>query len=461
MKSESYGLKKYLEDGDYCIPQVHSTMLHITGISAEIPLHEETLSRLTLDDNQKVTEGIKLEVRDDSRVFADVQINDKATVVDEEGQKGPKKLQLTGLKPGKMYALTMKYYETFVRVRFVTRCTCDGEEAEKEKTGAPKNMAITEQKEGRIYFSFVDNSLCENVFSFTRYAAYEEFSESMDSAISFGTMSRSSDTACDHERILPNDEVFDNLSLSKLIVGKTYVYCVQAGSSRGAYMPSPYDSSDLSQDLGHSDASCVPHVIQWEASINGVITTEPHSGSLPVEGVTVTYQLLSMDYEELSCQGCSGIVKTSTGGGFEIDFLVAHPYLEGVTHLDEIPVKLKFRKITAGTNEISHTFLCNLGEEVCNDDGYIMFLKHLEFNKKVEVYDATQVMFSGSVFILDTIFAGSAGCPILNAEVKIYHKVPGSEFPELLIETTTNSQGRYEGEWPLLILESNIFLLEL
>ena len=447
MKSASYGLKKYLEDGDYCIPQVHSTMLQITGVSAEIPLHSQTHPHLTLDDNSKVTDGIKLEVRDDSRVFADVQINEKARVVNAHGQEeDEKKLQLTGLIPGKMYALTMKYHETFVRVRFVTRCTCDGAEAEKEKTGAPKNMAITEQKKGRIYFSFVDNSLCENLFSFTRYAAYEEFSESMDSAISFGTMSRSSDTACDLETILPNEEVFDNLSLSKLIVGKTYVYCVQAGSSGGSYMPSPYDSSDLSQDLGHSDASCTPHVIQWEASINGVVTTEPHSGSLPVAGVTVHYQLLSMDYEDLSCQGCSGEIKTSTGGGFEIDFLVAHPYLEGVTHLDEIPVKLKFRKTTIGTNEIPHTFLCNRGEEVCNDDGHIMFLKHLEFRKKVEVYDATQVMFSGNVFILDTIFAGSAGCPILNAIVKIYHKVPGSEFPELLTETTTDSQGRYEGE---------------
>ena len=458
MKSASYGLKKYLENGDYCIPQVHSTMLHITGVSAEIPLHEETRSRLTLDDSQKVTEGIKLEVRDDSRIFADVQINNKATVVDVEGQAGPKKkLQLTGLKPGKMYALTMKYYETFVRVSFVTRCTCDGVDAEKEKTGAPKDMTIVGQKKGKIYFSYVDNSLCENTFSFTRYAAYEEFSESMDSAISFGTMSRSSDTTCDHATILPNEEVFDNLSLSKLIVGKTYVYCVQAGSSGRAYMPSPYDSSDLSQDLGHSDASCTPHVIQWEASINGVVTTEPHSGSLPIEGVTVSYQLLSMDYEDLSCQGCSGNIETSTGGGFEIDFLVAHPYLEGVTHLDEIPVKLKFRKTTTGTNVIPHTFLCNLGEEVCNDDGHIVFLKHLEFSKKVEVYDSTQVMFSGNVFILDTVFAGSAGCPILNAEVKIYHKVPGSEFPELLTETTTDSQGRYEGKWSLLILELNIF----
>lgn len=443
MNSHStYGLKKYLDEvDDHCIPQVHSTMLHITGNSVEVPLHEETLSGL-----KKLTSDIKLEVRNDSRVFVDVQLNGKATLVDVEGKGGHKKLHLTSLLPGKLYMLTMPFHKTFVKVRFVTRCTCNGPDAMREKTGAPTDMKIVEQKKGRVYFSFVDNSLCENVFSFIRYAAFEEFSESLDSAISFGSLARSSDTKCDREAIVPNEEVFDNLSLSKLIVGKTYVYCVHASSSKGPYMPSPYDSSDLSDDLGHSDASCTPHVVQWEASINGVITTEPHSGSLPIEGVTVTYQLLSMDYEDLSCLGCSGEIQTRTGGGFKIEFRVIHPYLEGVTDLDEIPVKLEFKKTTKGTNKIPHTFLCNLGEEVCKDDGHVMFLKHLEFNKKLEVYDATQVMFSGNVFILDTVFSGSAGCSIMDAIVKIYHKVPGSDFPELLTETTTDSQGRYEGE---------------
>lgn len=58
MNSHStYGLKKYLDEvDDHCIPQVHSTMLHITGNSVEVPLHEETLSGLK---NLQVTSNLK------------------------------------------------------------------------------------------------------------------------------------------------------------------------------------------------------------------------------------------------------------------------------------------------------------------------------------------------------------------------------------------------------------------
>lgn len=442
---------------DVCVQQVHANMLEVKSNYAIVPLHREgtynkmreDTSNFEIGDNgvERVVGGIKLEMRNADGGFDDISFADSSKIEYENGKddsNSPVELVLENLKPGKLYVLTLRYYETFLAVRFVTECTCEGSHALNEKTGAPSNFKIVEQKLGKVFFEFIDNSLCENVFTFVRYSEYEEFSYTIESAVSFASLKLGSNDDCDYEIIDGEEEVADNLNLSKLTVGHTYVYCVRAQSDKGSYMPNPYDTTEDSADLSHSEQNCSPHTIQWEASVNGVITTEPNAGLLPIEDADVEYQLLSTKYEVLSCDGCSGKLTTKAGGGFEISFNVIHPYLKGVTNLDEIPVRISFSKTTEGKETIEHKFLCNNGEFDCSQSGLIVYLKHLEFNKKVHTYDATTVMLAGQVFIDDTVFPGNHGCPISNAEVRIFHMTTDNTT-EILSEAFTDGNGNYEG----------------
>ncbi|GFH57724.1 hypothetical protein CTEN210_14200 [Chaetoceros tenuissimus] len=349
-----------------------------------------------------------------------IAIEDISKIEYESGKQDPNSkvdLVLEGLQPGTLYILTLRFYETFIEVRFVTECTCAESNDITDKTGAPTDFRIIEQTHGKVYFEFIDNSLCAGA-------------------------------ECDYELIDGKEEAVDNLNLSKLTVGHTYVYCVRAQSDKGPYMPSPYDTTEGSLDLSHSEQNCAPHTIQWEASINGVITTEPNAGLLPIEDVIVEYQLLSATYEKLSCEGCSGSLVTKAGGGFFIPFNIVHPYIvhpysKSSTHLDEFPVKLNFSKTTVGKETITHKFLCNDSEFDCTETGLIVFLKHLEFNKRVHVYDATTIMLAGQVFLDNTVFPGSYGCPISDAEVRVFHLTTNGNS-EVLSEVRTDGQGHYE-----------------
>ena len=226
-------------------------------------------------------------------------------------------LELLGLKPGKLYILTIQYHDGSMHVRFVTSCTCDGSS---DSTGMPINFNILPQVDGRVMFEFNDNSLCENVFALVRYSAYEEFSQSIGNIVNIASYKVGSDSSCEEAKISPLEKAMDDQRISKLVVGYTYIYCVQASSDSGPYMPSPYDTRVGSLDLNRSEPNCQPHVIRWEASIDGIVTTEPHAGTLPVDKVEIEYQLLSLQLEDLNCNGCSGIVKTDIGGGFSLDY---------------------------------------------------------------------------------------------------------------------------------------------
>lgn len=438
-------LKKYLQKGDICVPQVHSDMLNVDATSVSFPIHREgiydKLSTEDIDDRKYVTKGIRLQIQKTNGELQDIfeKENSRIEFQGDSSKDSIAFLKLQNLEPGKLYKLTMKYHESYLSVRFVTICTCSGSDANVDKTGAPKHFQILRQEHGKIFFQFVSNSMCKSAFSFIRYPEYEEFETNL-SPTTFSTMSWAADSSCNGEVISPEGEVYDNMNLSKLIVGRRYVYCVRATASSGLYMPNPYDTSESSINLSYSDASCAPYEIHWEASISGVVTTEPDAGSLPIENVTVGYQLLSTTFEDLSCNGCSGSIATSSGGGFDIEFNVLHPYLKGLTHLNEIPVRLFFTKTTSGKETISHRFLCNFGEKDCTDSGLIVYLKHLEFKKMVEVYDATSVMFAGKVFIQNT-----DGCPVNGALVEIFHLMPDGRA-KLLVDTETDGNGLYEGK---------------
>lgn len=305
----------------------------------------------------------------------------------------------------------------------------------------PKNFEILPQSDGRVMIEFFDNSLCENVFTLVRYTAYEEFSQRIGDVVNIANYKTGSDNSCEEAKISPLEKAMDDQRISKLIVGYTYIYCIQAGSDLGTYMPSPYDTTKRSVDLNHSERNCLPHTIRWEGSYAGIVTTEPHAGTLPVDKVEITYQLLSLDFEELNCNGCSGKTETTAGGSFFIEFNVDHPYLKGVTYKDEIPVRILFSKTTKGINPIPHSFLCNWGEDVC--DRRPLYLKHLEFDKILHIYDSTQVLFTGTVYVQDTAYPGARGCGVSGAEVALMHMSTNGQEEEL-VRVSTDASGYYE-----------------
>lgn len=166
------------------------------------------------------------------------------------------------------------------------------------------------------------------------------------------------------------------------------------------------------------------------------------AGSLPIKGVTITYQIYSENFVRLDCDDCSGSVLTNEGGGFTIDFNLDHPFLHGVGESDDIPVVLTFHKTTgSGDNGVDHLFLCNELLEVCNEDGgHTIFLNHLAFKTPLRVHDDTGVPFRGVVSIADTDLL----CKVANAEVCLVEHIEMTGTQTPLVCGSTNGRGEYE-----------------
>ena len=244
------------------------------------------------------------------------------------------------------------------------------------------------------------------------------------------------------EKITPSLQASDDLSLSNLIVGQKYAYCVRA-ISQALYMDHPYDSYESFRSTSSSGSACTSQTIRWESSFHGKVTTEPNAGNLPIEEVAVTWYLLDTDHKPLDCIGCSGTDVTGESGNFKIEFNVHHEYLKGRND-DDIPVRLFFSKTTSGTpDDITHKFLCEDGTiEFDATQGYIVYISHLDFKEPLHIYDDTSVPFEGKVFIDDTVYDGSEGCAISGVDICLYHNsTTGSE--EELVCVATDPSGQY------------------
>ena len=161
-------------------------------------------------------------------------------------------------------------------------------------------------------------------------------------------------------------------------------------------------------------------------------------GTLPIEDVQVSWALLSETYENLDCEGCSGEVLSDEGGVFTISIKANHEALAGRNPQD-FPIKLFFSKTSPGSPDpISHEFLCNDGIDGCDkENGHIVYLRHLHFEKPLHIYDDTSVPFSGKISIADTPFSGSPeGCALPGAKVCVMHKTITGTFQEIVCGNT-------------------------
>lgn len=188
-----------------------------------------------------------------------------------------------------------------------------------------------------------------------------------------------------------------------------------------------------SRDILSSLSNCKTHKVLFEASIAGLVTTKQNSGSLPIGGVSVSWELLSVDLETpLICSGCSGNEITTAGGSFHIQVKVDDDiYYNG--NNDEFPIRIKYKKQTVLANrKIDHEFLCNEGLDVCDSSvGDVVYLSHLQFNKPLHIYDDTSTPFKGKVIVDNTVHEGSPGCGVFNATICLMHNFGEDRQAEL------------------------------
>ena len=205
-------------------------------------------------------------------------------------------------------------------------------------------------------------------------------------------------------------------------------------------MKAQISQSSISRVLYSSYAKCGIHKVLFEASINGIVTTKPGSGSLPIKDVLVEWQLLGEDNTPLQCRTCHGSVITHKGGSFHIKVKADDERLSE-TNDEDIPIRIKYSKTTG---PINHVFLCNSGDEICDDEtGHVEYVHHLNFLQPLHIYDDTSILFSGKVIIDDTAFAGAEGCPISEAKVCLMHNTTRG-VEEQLVCVMTDKDGNYE-----------------
>ncbi|CAB9525330.1 Cupin superfamily protein [Seminavis robusta] len=272
-----------------------------------------------------------------------------------------------------------------------------------DTTGRPIGLKAYQVK-GFVMFNFIDNSLCAEAYAFTRSSLEDEFFDNSDEtrkSVFTPNYNYYPKKKCGGAPVLPGKAAADDLRTSSLVVGAAYRYCVRAVAQF------------YSADSPHSsDENCNIHFVRWQASMSGKVTTAPLAGSLPIEDVAVSWELLN---PELTVVIASGSAVTKRPGTYSIEFDELHNELD---RDNEFPVRIKFSKTTTvGNDTITHQFLCNEGTTDCTD-GTIVYLKHLTFEEPVVSYDNSSVPVRGRVTIWEP-----DGCPVIGAEVclKIKH----------------------------------------
>lgn len=192
-------------------------------------------------------------------------------------------IAVISLQPGYRYTLKVIVHDDLIAVGEKRQSItvpivlpCSGDMSTADFTGRPKNLQI-DQRNGHVMFQFKDNSVCEEAFSFTRTNEVDEFlTDFSRDAESFTSDYFFSSSQAHGMVVNPELDSSDDLSVSQLEVGRLYAYCVRAVRA-DHYMDSPYEGGDERRILTSSASACAAHQIEWEASIDGLVTTEPNA----------------------------------------------------------------------------------------------------------------------------------------------------------------------------------------
>ena len=200
------------DNSDFCTPCSLYSDVNISSQRMAISLLHE------IDSNE-----ISMLHRGSDNALTDVPI-------DETNISNEKEFAINGLISGNYYKGTFSFENTaFVSIEcpFVTSCSCSDDD--EEKTGRPKSLVIS-QNLGHVTFTFNDSSRCRDSYSFTRFNGSHEFLSGIDEiGVSFTSDYRFIPPGqnCGTE-VNPGTDASDDLTISKLTVGKIYTYCVRA-----------------------------------------------------------------------------------------------------------------------------------------------------------------------------------------------------------------------------------------
>ena len=246
----------------------------------------------------------------------------------------------------------------------------------------------------------------------------------------------------------------DDLSLTRLEVSKTYKYCSEAIASN--YMAS--DVSVYTPNRVSSLPTCELISIAWEASIKGLVTSKASTGSIPIQGVSISWTLMDPTNSSrlMKCKDaqsiCSGSYTTDTSGSFEAEFWVNEPQYQ-MTINDPVPVLLTFSRSFGNRSDI---FLANNELTDITANGTVVFLKHLQFDTPLYIVDASMVAFSGKVYFYNTAYGAIEGCPVTPATVCAFQTQPPSGTSKQLACVDTDSTGVFHLPLPVGSLVHNV-----
>jgi hypothetical protein len=165
------------------------------------------------------------------------------------------------------------YENPFVRIT----CGCPplalSELIATEQTGTPSAFAVT-QKYGRMYLRWVDRSLCESGFAFTR-----------DGNLFTQTYFIQASQQCGvpHGPTSIYDDLITAQLQDKVQVGSNHTYCIRAINPIGCDPAGSYAS----------DPTCQKVQIAWESSLTGIVVGKQDTGNAPVPEVSIKYSFVN------------------------------------------------------------------------------------------------------------------------------------------------------------------------
>ncbi len=135
-----------------------------------------------------------------------------------------------------------------------------------------------------------------------------------------------------------------------------------------------------------------------ETSVVIKVTLKKESGSEPVEKVNVEWKLLSPDGSKMLLNGTAMTSENGQIGPLHLKVPEAALKATGSILKDSsiLPFSITFAKHTSFFNEetnetdvIPHTFLCEDETEICPEDGFVVYLSHLNFKSLVSDHDTS------------------------------------------------------------------------
>jgi hypothetical protein len=240
-------------------------------------------------------------------------------------------IDLTNLIPGQYYHILLEAQDvgesdyssdTFEIEIAQTLCGC----LSSETTGMPTDLTIS-QYLGKIQFEWIDESYCEDSFTFLR-----------DGVAFTSSYSVAPIKVCSQD-YFPKTVYDDIVASSSVEVGKTYQYCISATSSNEVSWAIGLDGVSSKYS---SDPVCEYFEVKWEAVISGTVQLTDEAGQLPVAETTVSYNIGSGKV--------TGTTTTGSDGKFEI-------YIHTSVLTNEYEAAII--TVSKTSSSISHTYECH------------------------------------------------------------------------------------------------------